>query len=192
MSTLLTLCLEFFRTGLLAVGGGLATLPFLTEMSKRYPGWFDTGMLSDMIAVSESTPGPIGINMATYVGFTVAGIPGALCTTLSLVLPSIVVITIVARILQQFKENRIVKAMFSGLRPAVTGLIAAAAYSVIQLALFHDYNLTGPATFFDGIAWLNIAIFAVALFFIRWKKTAKLHPIVFIGACALLGVLFKL
>ena len=192
MSTLLTLCLEFFRTGLLAVGGGLATLPFLTEMSKRYPGWFDTGMLSDMIAVSESTPGPIGINMASYVGFTVAGIPGALCTTLSLVLPSIVVITIVARILQQFKENRIVKAMFSGLRPAVTGLIAAAAYSVIQLALFHDYSLTGPAAFFDGIAWLNIAIFAVALFFIRWKKTAKLHPIVFIGACALLGVLFKL
>ncbi|MDI9505792.1 MAG: chromate transporter [Clostridiales bacterium] len=192
MSTLLTLCLEFFRTGLLAVGGGLATLPFLNEMSMSHPTWFDTQMLSNMIAVSESTPGPIGINMATYVGFTVAGVPGALCATLSLVLPSIVVITIVARILQQFKENRIVKSMFSGLRPAVTGLIAAAAYSVIQLSLFHSFSLSGFTQFFGGIAWLNAAIFTCTLFFIRWKKTAKLHPIAFIGICALLGILFKL
>ena len=192
MNTLIILCLEFFRTGLLAVGGGLATLPFLNEMSLRHPMWFNTQMLSNMIAVSESTPGPIGINMATYVGYTIAGIPGAVCATLSLVLPSIVVITIVARILQQFKENRIVKGMFSGLRPAVTGLIAAAAYSIIQLALFHQYSLASFSAFCDGIAWLNVAIFALALLFIRWKKTAKLHPIVFIGVCALLGIAFRL
>ena len=192
MMTLLTLCWEFFRTGLLAVGGGLATLPFLTEMSMRHPDWFDAGMLANMVAISESTPGPIGVNMATYVGYTVAGVPGALCATLSLVFPSIVVIIIVARILNQFKQNRIVKSAFSGLRPAVTGLIAAAGYSVIQMALFNGYTLENFSAFFGSIAWINVAIFAVALFLMRWKKTAKLHPIAFIGLCAVVGVVLKL
>ena len=85
---------EFFKTGLFAVGGGLATLPFLTQMSVSHPDWFTTQMLADMIAVSESTPGPIGVNMATYVGYTVAGIPGAIVATCSLVLPSLIIITI--------------------------------------------------------------------------------------------------
>lgn len=192
MSTLLTLCLEFFRTGLLAVGGGLATLPFLTEMAARHPGWFDARMLSDMVAVSESTPGPIGVNMATYVGFTVAGVPGALCATLSLVCPSVIVITVIARMLRQFKENRLVKGVFSGLRPAVAGLIAAAAFPVMRVALLADLNLSGLSAFLGSVRWLNLAIFAVVLFFIRWKKTSKLHPIAFIGFCALLGLAFRL
>ena len=192
MNTLLTLCWEFFRTGLLAVGGGLATLPFLNEMCLRHPDWFDTSMLSNMIAISESTPGPMGVNMATYVGYTVAGIPGALCATLSLIFPSIVVICVVARILSRFKESRAVRSVFSGLRPAVAGLIAAAAYSVIQLALFSSYSLESVSAFFGGIAWLNVFIFAAILLLLQGKKTAKLHPIVYIGLCALLGVAFGL
>ena len=99
MTTLLLLCWEFFKTGLFAVGGGLATLPFLTQIQARY-GWFSADMLANMIAISESTPGPIGINMATYVGYTTCaalggvplGILGALLATFFLVLPSVIVI----------------------------------------------------------------------------------------------------
>ena len=109
MMLLLTLFFEFFKTGLFAVGGGMATLPFLYDMSARHPDWFTTSQLADMIAVSESTPGPIGVNMATYVGFETGGILGGLIATLGLVAPSIIVILIVARVLKQFRSNPIVE-----------------------------------------------------------------------------------
>lgn len=137
--TYLRLFLEFFRTGLFAVGGGLATMPFLYHISDT-TGWFSHADLANMIAVSESTPGPMGINMATYVGFTVAGIPGAVIATLGLVSPSIIVILIVAKFLETFRTNRTVDAVFYGLRPASCGLIAAAGLSVVSLALL---NLNG-------------------------------------------------
>ena len=113
---------EFFKTGLFSVGGGLATIPFLKEMSVKY-GWFTLDRLTTMIAVGESTPGPIGVNMATYVGYEMFGIPGAVCTTLSLVAPSIIVVLIISRILEAFKESKAVKAVFDGFRPAVVGFI---------------------------------------------------------------------
>ena len=134
-TTLLTLCYEFFKTGLLAVGGGLATLPFLSEMSNKYDSWFTHAELADMIAVSESTPGPIGVNMATYVGFRVMGnfgagwsILGAVLATVSLVLPSLIIVVIIAKMMCKYMSNKYVQWAFSGLRPAVTGLIAAAGW----------------------------------------------------------------
>lgn len=189
--TLLTLCFEFFKTGLLAVGGGLATLPFLSDMADKYPNWFTHEQLADMIAVSESTPGPIGVNMATYVGFRVMGVPGAILATLSLVLPSIIVIIIIAKAMNKYMENKYVQWAFSGLRPAVAGLIAAAGWSVIELALLDltDFNIM---RFWEAINIPAVIIFAVVLFLAQFKKTKKLHPIVFIGACAALGVIFKL
>lgn len=189
--TLLTLCFEFFKTGLLAVGGGLATLPFLSDMADKYPNWFTHEQLADMIAVSESTPGPIGVNMATYVGFRVIGVPGAILATLSLVLPSIIVIIIIAKAMNKYMENKYVQWAFSGLRPAVAGLIAAAGWSVIELALLDltDFNIM---RFWEAINIPAVIIFAVVLFLAQFKKTKKLHPIVFIGACAALGVIFKL
>ena len=111
---MIQLFIEFFKTGLFAVGGGLATLPFLQDMAVR-TGWFTTAQLADMVAVSESTPGPIGVNMATYVGFTVAGVPGALVATLGLITPSIIIILIIAAFLQAFRNNRFVNAAFYGL-----------------------------------------------------------------------------
>lgn len=187
---LLTLCLEFFKTGLFAVGGGLATLPFLSEMADKYP-WFTHEQLADMIAVSESTPGPIGVNMATYVGFRVFGIPGAILATLSLVLPSLIIIVIVAKMMDKYMSNKYVQWAFGGLRPAVTGLIAAAGWSVVELALLDltDFNI---ARFWEAINIPAVIIFALVLFFAQFKKTKKLHPIVFIGACAVLGILLKL
>ena len=116
---------EFFKTGLFAVGGGLATLPFLQDMADR-TGWFTHAQLADMLAVSESTPGPIGVNMATYVGFTTGGIGGALVATIGLVTPSVIVILIVAAFLKAFRDSKWVSAAFYGLRPASTALIAAA------------------------------------------------------------------
>ena len=107
--TYLLLFYEFFKTGLFAVGGGLATLPFLYDMAARHPEWFTTSQLADMVAVSESTPGPLGVNMATYVGFITGGIPGALVATIGLVTPSIIIILIVAAFLKRFRERGILR-----------------------------------------------------------------------------------
>ena len=133
---------EFFKTGLFAVGGGLATLPFLQDMAER-TGWFTHAQLADILAVSESTPGPIGVNMATYVGFTTGGIGGALVATIGLVMPSIIVILIVAAFLKAFRDSKWVNAAFYGLRPASTALVAAAGISVVPITLLHS-NKTNP------------------------------------------------
>lgn len=181
----LRLFYEFFKVGLFSVGGGLATLPFLRHLGE-VTGWFSAADLANMVAVSESTPGAMGINMATYVGFTVAGIPSAIIATLGLVTPSILVILIVAKFLEAFRTNRTVDAVFYGLRPASCGLIAAAGLSVVSLALL---NLNGPPA--ELFQWKYIALAAVILILTRWvKPTKKLHPIVFILGSAAAGVLF--
>ena len=118
----LRLFIEFFKTGLFAVGGGMATLPFLSDMGVR-TGWFTSAQLADMVAVSESTPGPIGVNMATYVGFETGGIPGAVIATLGLVAPSIIVILIIAQFLKAFRNSKYVDRAFYGVRPASTAAI---------------------------------------------------------------------
>ena len=121
----LELFIRFFFVGLFAIGGGLATLPFLTDMGE-VTGWFGSDDISNMIAISESTPGPIGVNMATYIGPETGGFWGAVCATLGTVLPSFIIILIVARCYEKFKESKIVKGCMTGLRPTVIGLIAAA------------------------------------------------------------------
>ena len=189
---LLRLFWEFFKAGLFAVGGGLATIPFLSDIAAR-TGWFTQEMLADMIAVGESTPGPIGVNMATYVGFTTAGIPGAVIATLGLVTPSIIVILIIARILESFRQNKYVDAAFYGLRPCSLGLIAAAGLLVVKISLFHfDALAEGAGNWLAFFNWKAIALAAVLLVFTRYvKKTKKLHPIVFILCSAVVGVVFK-
>lgn len=141
-----------------------------------------------MVAVAESTPGPIGVNTATYVGFTVAGIPGALAATLGLVTPSVIVILLVAGFLQSFRDNRYVIGAFYGIRPASTGLIASAGVSVMLVALFR----AGTESIFARIDWKAVALAALILFLTRGcKKTKKLHPIIFILFSAAVGILFQ-
>lgn len=186
---LLSLYWEFFKTGLFAVGGGMATLPFLYDISAK-TGWFTAAQLADMIAVSESTPGPIGVNMATYVGFATAGIPGAVIATLGLITPCVVIIMIIACILQTFRTNYYVDAAFYGLRPCSIGLIAAAGTLVVRIALFSPqlYASTGKlADLFNGKAILLAILLLLLTRYI--KPTKKLHPIVFIALSALVGVL---
>ena len=191
MSLYLRLFWEFFKTGLFAVGGGMATLPFMYDISDK-TGWFTHSMLADMVAVSESTPGPIGVNMATYVGFVTGGIPGAIVATVGLVTPSVIVILLIARVLKAFRENQYVDAGFYGLRPCSVGLIAAAGVLVVKLALFNTelYANTGAiADLFNVKALILAAVLLAATRCI--KKLKGLHPIVFILASAVIGIVFS-
>ena len=202
MSVYLRLYWEFFKTGLFAVGGGMATLPFLQNIGET-TGWYTYGDLMNMLAVSESTPGPIGINMATYVGFTVGGIPGAVIATLGEVTPSIIVILIVAAILRSFRDNAYVDRAFYGLRPASTGLIGAACAAVVLEVLTNVETAGGEGSLVKnfrlgegGLAallnWQGLLLAALLLALTNWvKPTKKLHPIVFIALSAAVGVIFR-
>ncbi len=182
----LTLLFEFFKTGLFAVGGGLATLPFLSRMADKYE-WLTHEALADMIAVAESTPGPIGVNCATYAGFNAAGVPGALVATFALILPSFIVIMLVARFLDAYRTSRLVNAAFSGLRPAVTGLIAAAGFSVLVSAVY-----TAGAGFIGGIQLAPAMLFTALAIAVNIKPLEKLHPLCFIAVAAAAGIAFNM
>jgi len=181
---LLQLFWEFFKTGLFAVGGGLATLPFLYRIADRYD-WLTHAQIADMIAVSESTPGAIGVNLATYTGFHCSGALGSAVATLGLIFPSIVIIILIARVLDAFRSSKVVTAIFAGLRPAATGLIAAAGASVLLLALYN-----GEATaWYEYLKWREVLLFAAIFSLIlRFKK----HPIVYIVAAGLAGIVLGL
>jgi chromate transporter len=187
MSDFLLLCWEFFKAGLFAVGGGLATLPFIHEMARTYD-WFTEADVANMIAVSESTPGPMGVNMATFAGYKTYGIPGAVAATFSLVLPSYIVIVIIAKFLDKFSENPHVIDAFYGLRPAVGGLVLAAWLSIFQIAV-----LTLPR-FQETGAWTDFANPAAAAIFVLLLTASyrfkRVPPVTFIAAGALLGILF--
>ncbi len=182
---------EFLKIGLFSVGGGMATLPFLYDLSDS-TGWFTHAQLADMLAVSESTPGPVGINMATYVGYTVGGFGGALLATLGVILPGTVIVLIIAGMLDKFRGNKYVDAAFYGLRPASTGLIAAAGVSVVSIALLNTSLYAATGNLLD-----LISVKAVILAAVLWvltnlvKPTRKLHPVVFIAASAVVGIVFS-
>ena len=195
----LKLFYEFFKTGLFSIGGGMATIPFLYKISDA-TGWFTYDDLANMIAVSESTPGPIGVNMATYVGYITGmqiGGPlyatlGAVTATLGLITPSIIVILIVAIFLKSFRDNKYVNNAFYGLRPASMGLVAAAGLSVVINNLFEPESFTN-GFHLDGINWIGFGLAIVLWIFTnKVKKTKGLHPIIFIAASAVAGIVFQM
>ena len=187
--TYLLLFLEFFQTGLFAVGGGYATLPFIQKMMERYPDWFGTLRLADITAISEATPGPVGVNAATFAGYSAGGILGALVASFALVLPSFIIVSLVTRALEKHREDRLIVELFSALRPAVTGLIAAAAWSVISAALFTGSVVDG---FWQAIDWKNLILYAVLLGLLFVPKVKKLHPVFFFLAGGVVGTLMGL
>lgn len=179
---------EFFRTGLFTIGGGLATLPFLYEMQKK-TGWFTIHDIANMVAVSESTPGPMGVNMATFTGFTTGGIPGGIIAVIGLVTPSVIIILIVANILQKFKTNKYVQYAMYGLRAASAGLIAIAGLRVAQIAFLNQELFAQTGIMTD--LFRPLAIGFGVLLYIVYRKTEK-HPILYIVASGIIGVVLAL
>lgn len=196
---LLRLFWEFFKTGLFAVGGGMATVPFLQDISAK-TGWYTSGQLADMIAVSESTPGPLGVNMATYVGYTVGsqqlggagmGVVGAIVSTLGLIFPSIVVILIIGYFLKRFRDSKLVDSALYGLRPASVALISAAGVDIVLFAILRVDSIyeIGKASLSWKSAVLALAVFAGTNLV---PKLKKIHPIWFIFFSAIAGILLHM
>ena len=175
---------EFFKIGLFAVGGGPATLPYLMELTEKYD-WFTMEQLTNMIAISESTPGPLGLNMATYVGFQTLGPVGGVITTLGLVLPSIIVICVIAAFFAKFNQNRFVKSAFSAIRPGVAAIIAVSVYSICRVSFFIIVdNVYTPV-------W-RLIIFSTILFgVLQIKPLKKIHPFFWFIFGAIVGIIFK-
>lgn len=169
----LQLFFEFFKIGLFAIGGGLVTVPFLFDLSEAYD-WFTVKELTDMIAIAESTPGPIGVNMATYAGFNAAGILGGIIATIGLVTPSVIVIIMICRLMNKYQCNRRVHTVLEGIRPAVMALIIFAGVELAKMALI-DLS--------HGI------VFAILFVSIRFYKKS---PVFYLGLSAIIGVVFKL
>jgi chromate transporter len=166
------------------VGGGLATIPFLPALGNK-TGWFTSGQLADMIAISESTPGPMGVNMATYVGFTSGGLLGGVVSTLGLIFPSIVIILLIAQFLQRFRQSKVVDGVFYGLRAASVALITSAMLQVARIALMDHPLPDGSVQLFY---WPAILLAAAVFCAVRFTPLKKLHPIVFIAFSAVAGV----
>lgn len=179
------LFIEFFQIGLFAIGGGPATIPFLMDLTERHD-WYEKADVTNMLAVSESTPGPIGINMATYAGYNAAGFAGGIVATLSLVLPSLIVIVLIAKLLDNFSKNPYVKSAFFTIRPAVTGLIATAVLGIWETSLFTAKDGTFQFPVFSVIL---CAVFYVAM---NLKKLKKLHPAFWILCGAIVGIVFQM
>lgn len=182
---LLRLFFEYFKIGLFSIGGGLATLPFLSELADK-TGWFTHGDLADMIAISESTPGPIGVNMASNVGYAIVGIPGVIAATFGLVAPSVIIIILLFKVIEKYKSNQIVNSAFAGLRPASMALISAAGVGVAKISLF-NFDMLGV----NFSAFFNYkSIILAAVLFVAMKKL-KIHPIFYIFIAAAVGIIFN-
>lgn len=180
---------EFFKAGLFAVGGGMATIPFLQEMGEKY-GYFTSEELLDMIAVSESTPGAIGINMATYAGIKAYGPIGGILATLSLVTGPIIIILLIARAIRAFKDSKIVKDAFTTLRPATAGLILGAMSSVLVLTLFDLESYKASGDILQIVRPIPIGLFGIFLFILF--KFKKISPVWIILSGAILGIVLGL
>ncbi len=175
--TFLLLFFEFFKAGLFAVGGGLATIPFLYQISDKY-GWFTHEVLVNMIAVSESTPGPIGINMATYSGFMTEGLLGGVVATIGVIAPSFIIGIIAIRLMEKYSQNIYLKSAFKAIRATVTGLILAIGYGIVKNCVYTE-----------RLNVLAVIMFLTLLFAMR---KFKIHPIIYIILSAIVGIFISL
>jgi chromate transporter len=184
MKTVILIFLEFMKIGFVAVGGGPATLPYLMELTEKYD-WYTMEDLTNMIAVSESTPGPLGLNMATYAGYKTLGLFGGIVSTAGLVIPSIIVICLIARFLENFNENKYVKGAFAAIRPAVVAIIAASVYRVCKVSMFAESN--GSYTPYPKLLVLCAIVFAL----LQVKKLQKYHPALWLLFAVIIGIVFR-
>ena len=178
----LELLWTFFKIGAFTFGGGYVMIP-LIQAEVAAHGWMDPTSLVNFIAVSESTPGPLAVNVATYVGAEVGGLLGAVCSTLGVALPAFVIILVVAKCYEAFKSSHIVKGCMSGLKPGVVGLIGTAAISIGRTIFFP--NGFTFSIFTDMKTYITAVIFALSLYLALKKKS----PILIICLAAILGII---
>ena len=186
---MLRLMWEFFKTGLFAVGGGMATIPFLQDMARNY-GWFNESDVLDMIAVSESTPGAIGINIASFAGYKSYGVAGAIIASLSIITAPIIIALIISRMMEKFQNSKTVSHMFYTIRPSTAGLILGAMSSVMVYTLFNVDLFKSTGNILDLFRIVPIILFASFLFILI--KFKKIHPLIIIVISAATGVVFAL
>jgi len=180
---------NFFKIGLFSVGGGYAIIPFLFEMADKShaagSGWLTREMVGNMLAVAQSLPGAIGANLSAYTGIHYGGVPAGFIAAFGLVAPAVIVIMIVARTLKAFKGNTLVNSLFAGFRPAAAGLLSAATLGALSLSLWH----ADAPVWYEYLRWKETLIFIVSFFLIyKFKK----HPILYIAAAGVVGVVLKL
>ncbi|CDE91668.1 MAG: chromate transporter [Candidatus Gastranaerophilaceae bacterium] len=169
MNLFIQLFLQFFHVGVFSFGGGYATLPFLYDIAEKYH-WYSAKQLTDMLAISSITPGPIGVNVATFAGFATSGILGSLIATTAIILPSYIIVTIVYKVLDKFRTNRNVKGAIRGLKPAGCALLSAVG---IKLLFTSNLHLLGT---------LILVAFVVA------SLKQKHDPLFYLGISAVLGL----
>ena len=195
INTLLLLFYEFFFTGLFAVGGGLATIPFLQQIGHRR-GWYSPAQLANMIAVAESVPGPLGTNMAAYVGHKVAGLPGAALAAFALILPTIGIDLVIAPLMNRFKRSTVMEQVMRVLRPVSAGLICAAGVALLQISLASAeaaWDISAVADWPGYFDWRAVVLYVVLLPLLFWKKLRqKVHVVAFVALGAAVGVVWGL
>ena len=177
---LISLFWQFMKIGFFAIGGGLATIPFLMSLSKT-SSWFSLQDLTNMIALSESTPGPLGVNMATFVGIKTAGLLGGIIATLGLVFPSIIVIVLISKVFNKVQSNKFVQGLFYGLRPAIAIMILFFVFQIIKLIVNTIPNMSNFV-----LSGVLLVLFTILTFRYKW------HPIIFICIGAIMGILCQL
>lgn len=189
MPLLLDLFLTFLKIGAVSFGGGYGMIPLLTDEVLSHT-WLTESELMNFIAVSESTPGPIAINMATFIGASQGGILGAILATLGVVLPSFIIILIIASIVRGLLQYAGVKAFLKGVRPVVVGLIIATAISILLTVMFSLETVYDVVVTFDWKALVIFAVVAAVHFVYKKIKKKTISPIILILISALLGMLF--
>jgi len=184
MILLFKLFISFFTIGITSIGGGLSTIPLLTDIMIKN-NWMTNGEIIDMIAISQMTPGPIGINMATFAGIKTAGVLGGLFATLGIITPSIIIIVIIAHLYNKFKNSKYVKGVMTTIRPVVTGMIVAVCINIALITLFNIGLFKDTLRFFDLFNFSSIMI-ALGVFIAGYKF--KTHPVILILLSALIGI----
>ena len=171
----LQLLWSFIQVGLFSIGGGYAAMPLIQNQVVTVHPWLTMSEFTDLITIAEMTPGPIAVNSATFVGIRIAGIPGALVATFGCILPSCLIVSLLAYIYRRYRSLSTLQSVLSCLRPAVVAMIAAAGFSILQLVVFN-----GAAMLPENISWFSLCLFLAALAVFLWRKW---NPILVMTCC---------
>lgn len=176
----LKLFLSFVQIGMFSIGGGYAAMPLIQSQVVDKHGWMTLAEFTDLVTIAEMTPGPIAVNAATFIGIRIADLPGAIVATMSCILPSIIIVSLLALIYKKFKGASLLESVLSTLRPAVVALIAGAGLSILMLVVFG-----GETIDFKAVNYVGAALFLIAFILIRKFKLNPILTMVLCGAANL-------